>query len=66
MIHRPVDKCPKCGVDSPVTDQVDVDVGPGSLTFDVVYTCPVHGEYWYGPEWDPESGGLYATFRRGP
>ena len=61
----PTDECPRCGGRAPLTDGVDVDVGPGFLSFDAVYTCPVHGDYSYGA-YDPEAKRLEVIFREEP
>ena len=35
--------CPKCGVDCPCDDHVEVDVGVGVVTGEHEWLCPEHG-----------------------
>lgn len=40
-------KCPRCGVDAPLTDWDEVDVGVGVIRGNERWECPDHGEFMF-------------------
>jgi hypothetical protein len=53
------EKCPRCGVASPLTDYNEVDIGVGFQRFEEQWTCPTHGDFAFCGD-----GGV--RFRDGP
>jgi hypothetical protein len=48
------DHCPRCDLESPCVDWVEVDIGVGVQTGDYQYECPQHGVYAWVDNVHPE------------